>query len=236
MANLHILGRAWLAYPEDNDGKLVNGMIPRSPEYANLQYWLTNYVFNGPYMDNAWWVNPPIKADGTYAGGLGGDFVCSLDDEDNGIRSGKLFPYVGSSAAYHCPGDRSYLKATDRGGRRSYSISAMMHGEQPNSIECAHRYSEIRNPSTKLVFMETTDIRGWNMGSWMMNAPTPPSWIDPISGWHQYRSGLGFADGHGELHLWVDPQTREMIDSGWWGMSNSVLDLAYLAGVYLPKR
>ncbi|NLH16690.1 MAG: hypothetical protein GX455_08930, partial [Phycisphaerae bacterium] len=131
MANLHILGRAWLAYPEDNDGKLVNGMVPRDSRYANLQYWMTTYSFGGPYKDNNWWVNPPHNASGLYTGDPA---PCSLADEDNGIRSGKLYPYVGTSTAYHCPADVTYLRTPDnsgfgRGGKRTYSITALMHGE-----------------------------------------------------------------------------------------------------------
>ena len=162
------------------------------------------------YKDNAWWVNPPIKADGTYAGGLSSDFVCSLDDEDNGIRSGKLYPYVGTSAAYHCPADRSYLKPVNRGGKRSYSITGLMHGEMPNSPECADWYFQIKSPAAKMVFVETTDDRGWNMGSWIMNAAASPAELD--------RSGNRmaciteaaldvFADGHAEVHAWVDTST-----------------------------
>ncbi len=235
LANLNTLGRAWIAFAEDSDGKLVNGMVPRDSNYANLQYWLTTSTFGGPYKDNAWWVNPPHNASGLYTGD---PIPCTLADEDNGIRSGKLYPYIGSSAAYHCPGDRSYLKTTDRGGRRSYSISALMHGEQPNSPECAHRYSEIRNPSTKLVFLETTDIRGWNMGSWMMNA-NPPQWIDPFTAWHQYRTTLGFADGHAELHLWMDPSTRLMTEQQRFGVlpgPGEGADIRFMAGAYLPKQ
>jgi hypothetical protein len=237
LANLNMLGRAWLAYAEDNSGKLVNGHVPRDSQYANQAYWLTTTAFNGPYKDNAWWVNPPIKADGTYAGGMSSDFVCSLDDEDNGIRSGKLYSYIGSSAAYHCPADRSYLKTSNRGGKRSYDIPTLMNGEAPNHIEWVNRYSLIRNSSTKMIFIESTDARGWNMGSWMMNATiNPPTWIDPIAAWHTYRSGLGFADGHGELHLWVDAKTREMIDSGSWMGSGGLTDLTFLSKAYLPKQ
>jgi hypothetical protein len=225
LANLHLLGRGWLAYQEDNGGKLVNGMVPRDSQYANSMYWKTTTSFNGPYKDNAWWVNPPHNASGVYTGD---PIPCTLADEDNGIRSGKLYPYVGTSAAFHCPSDLSYLKTTDRGGKRSYSITDLMHGERPNDPQCADLYSQIVRPSAKMVFIENNDFRGWAMGSWLMSYSTP-QWVDPVEVFHDRRSALGFADGHGELHLWVSLDSRT-------GQPNSAQDLNYMAGIYLPKK
>jgi hypothetical protein len=236
LANLHLLGRAWLAYQEDNHGKLVNGMVPRDAQYANSAFWKTISTFNGPYKDNAWWVNPPHKSDGTYSGD---PVPCTLADEENGIRSGKLYPYVGTSAAFHCPSDLSYLRVASRGGKRSYAITAVMHGEVPNSPDCADLYSQIVRPSAKLVFLENNDTRGWAMGSWMMYCqwnPSSFSWIDTITAWHDYRTTLGFADGHAELHFWLENNTRDMIDGQWFGGSAQGRDITYMASIYLPKR
>jgi prepilin-type processing-associated H-X9-DG protein len=220
LANLHILGRAWLTYQEDNDGKLVNGHVPRDSNYANSAYWLKTF------KDNAWWVNPPHNASGVYTGD---PIPCTLADEDNGIRSGKLFPYVGTSAAYHCSSDLSYLKTINRGGKRSYSITGLMHGEHySSSIDYADRYAQIIHPSVKLVYLENNDARGWCMGSWIMMA-TLPQWVDPLVMNHDGRTTLGFADGHAEFHAWgtLDSMT---------GMPTSPNALYYMASIYLPKR
>jgi prepilin-type processing-associated H-X9-DG protein len=234
MANLHILGRAWVAYAEDNSGKLVNGMVPRDSRYAVQQYWLTTTTFNGPFKDNAWWVNPPHNASGVYTG----DPIsppCPLADEDNGIRSGKLFPYVGASAAFHCPSDLSYRRTSSRGGKRSYSITDLMHGERPNSPECADLYSQIVRPSAKMVYVENTDERGWNMGCWMMNYPQYSSWgwIDAMVVFHDRKSTIGFADGHAEFHPWQDTMVVSGIERVTPSLSS---DLNYLGSIYLPKR
>jgi prepilin-type processing-associated H-X9-DG protein len=237
LANLNMLGRAWLAYAEDNSGKLVNGMVPRDSQYANQAYWLTTMGFGGPFKDNAWWVNPPHNASGVYTGD---PIPCTLADEENGIRSGKLYPYVGTSAAYHCPADRSYLKTTNRGGKRNYQIPALMNGEAPNNVEWINRYSQIRNPSVKMIFLDGTDDRGWDMGSWMMNAGiSQSSWIDLFTAWHNSRTTLGFADGHVEEHFWVDASTRLMAEQQRWGVQpgpGEGADIAYMASAYLPKR
>jgi hypothetical protein len=229
LTNLHILGRAWLAYQDDNHGKLVNGLVPRDANYANSFFWKTTTSFSGPYKDNAWWVNPPHNAGGVYTGD---PVPCTLADEGNGIRSGKLFPYVGTSAAYHCPNNLTYLRATNRGGWNSYSITAVMHGESPNSPECADLYSQIARPFAKMVFVENTDNRGWNMGSWMMSY-SPPGWGDTMVVFHDPRSALGFADGHSEFHTWQNISNRDGIAFVSQDVSSH---LNYLASIYLPKR
>ncbi len=233
MTNLHILGKAWLAYQEDNDGKLVNGHVPRSSVYANTPYWLTTSSFSGPYKDNAWWVNPPHQPDGTYAGGSWDGFVCSLADEDNGIRSGKLFPYVGSSAAYHCPADLSWRRTKYRGGKRSYTITAVMHGDLPNDPDTADLYSQIVRPSEKMVFVENTDTRGWNMGCWCLWASPAPMWVDALPVFHGTFSVFGFADGHAEFHTWQNILEQDGLRSV---APNPSPDLYFLASRYLPKK
>jgi hypothetical protein len=232
LANLHLLGKAWLAYQEDNDGKLVNGMVPRDQFYAYLYQWLAM-----GFKDNAWWVNPPHNAQGYYSGDL---IPISLQDEDNGIRSGKLFPYVGTSAAYHCPSDLSYLKPIHRGGKRSYLITGLMHGEDAHNINRADTYSQIVRPARKYFLVENSEDRGWNMGSWIMNwQGSQPGWIDPFAINHNRSSGISFADGHGEIHPWFDQSTMDMAANQTavapvnWAAGEG-RDVLYMASGYVP--
>ncbi len=217
LGNVNGLAKAWTVYQEENDARLVNGHVPREATYANTAFWLTTTSYGGPYKDNAWFVNPPHAEDvaKTYTGD---PIPCPLEDEGNGIRSGKLYPYADSEKIYHCPGDRNYMVAApDRGGKRSYSITGLMHGEQPNYTApdgrrlCVDKFNEIYTPSSKYVFLENTDRRGWNMGSWIMNGiGNQPSWIDPLAVFHNDRSTFGFADGHAEKNQWRDKSTIEM--------------------------
>jgi prepilin-type N-terminal cleavage/methylation domain-containing protein/prepilin-type processing-associated H-X9-DG protein len=218
LGNVNAMSKSWTVYQEENSGKLVNGHVPREATYGNTAFWLTTTSYGGPYKDNAWFVNPPHKDDvaKTYTGD---PIPCPLEDEGNGIRSGKLFPYCDSEKVFHCPGDKNYLvPSPNRGGKRSYSITGLMHGEQPNYEEpvtrrrlCADKMNEIQTPAQKYVFIENTDNRGWNMGSWIMNGiGTQPGWIDPMAIFHNDRSTFGFADGHAEKHQWLDESTIEM--------------------------
>ena len=52
------------------------------------------------------------------------------------------------------------------------------------------------------------DTRGENIGSWQMN-PKNRTWTDPLAMWHNAKSTIGFADGHGEMHTW---ESKSWID------------------------
>ncbi len=237
LAHLSGISKSWYLYAEDNDSKLVNGHVPRRELYADLQHWLTTNDQNGPYKDNAWFVNPPHKEDGTYAGGRVNSFVCDLEDEARGMMSGTLAPYVGSEKAWHCPGDRNYLKGTDRGGKRSYSITDLMHGERPNHSKCVDKMGQIATPSDKIVFIENTDERSWNMGSWMMDYTPPgsPSWGDPLAIFHNDRNTFSFADGHAEKHKWLDGDTIRR--AGGESQAPSLgRDIQWMAARYIPGK
>jgi hypothetical protein len=80
---------------------------------------------------------------------------------------------------------------------RSYSIAGGMNGVRPAGaweIIPQIKYSEIRRPSSKYVFLEEADPRGYNNGSWVMD-PKSQGWVDPFAIWHgKSRSTLGWAD------------------------------------------
>ncbi|MBE0536592.1 MAG: prepilin-type N-terminal cleavage/methylation domain-containing protein [Phycisphaerae bacterium] len=231
MANLNGIAKAWYLYAEDNDTKLCNGHVPREATYANAAFWKSTTSYGGPYADNAWFVNPPHREDGTYTGD---PIPCPLDDEKRGILSGVLGSYVDNDKAWHCPGDKNFLNPTGRGGWRSYSITGLMHGEQPNDPKCVDKMGEIVTPAMKIVFLENTDDRGWNMGSWIMNYTTP-SWNDPLAIFHNDRSTIGFADGHAEKQQWLDGDTIRRAG----GESNAPSlgrDLQWMANRYVPGK
>ncbi len=231
LANLSGISKCWWLYAEENDSKLCNGHVPREANYADLAFWQTTTTYGGPYKDNAWFVNPPHRADGTYTGD---PIPCPLEDEGRGMMSGALGSYVESEKPWHCPADRNYRRQTDRGGKRSYSITGLMHGEQPNDRKCVDKMGEIVTPAMKMVFLENTDGRGWNMGSWIMNYGVP-SWIDPMAIFHNDRSTIGFADGHAEKHLWLDGDTIR--DAGGESTAPSLgRDVQWMAAHYVPGR
>jgi prepilin-type N-terminal cleavage/methylation domain-containing protein/prepilin-type processing-associated H-X9-DG protein len=126
-----------------------------------------------------------------------------LEEKKNAARRGLLYPYVGKKVeVYHCPSDRR--KQTGSTAYVTFSAAdGCGGGGWQNSYTPIKRYSELKNPSLKYVFIEEPDTRGYNEGSWVM-VVKGKSWIDPLSIWHNKKSTFSFADGHGDTHQWND--------------------------------
>ncbi len=131
----------------------------------------------------------------------------SVEQKKDAIRQGALFPYVHNTIdVYRCPADRR-VKDPRQFAYRSFSIAGGANGENGSGSVRAKKYSDIKSPATKYIFLEDIDPRGYNTGSWIISFP--PSWVDPLAMWHNERSTIGFADGHAEMHRWND---RSFID------------------------
>lgn len=196
LSNVRSLAAAWFMYAGDNDDKLVNSNVPRWADFQS--------------SPERFWVEPPQDSSGKYTGEKP-----TLEDELRGIRAGGLYSYVKNVDAYRCPADKR-KKDPYQATFRSYSIAGGMNGEENSgsyNVEPVTTYLEIKNPYSKYVFVEEADPRQWNMGSWLV-FPTGDSWIDPLSIWHVKRSALGWADGHAEVHKWLDKRTIEMSEKG----------------------
>jgi len=200
VSNLNTLSLAWFTYTIDNEGQLMGG----------------HRVMSGNFMDKSgfpdgFWINPPHDENFVYTG----EDRALIDNKLRGIKTGKIFPYVKTVKVFRCPFD-SRLDFPDQWAYCSYSIAGGMNGEEAYSGDSktmpdrvAEVFDEIRNPDRKYVFIEEADDRGWNMGSWLL--PVPGNcWTDPLAPWHNDRSMLGFADGHGEKHRWRSKATADM--------------------------
>jgi prepilin-type N-terminal cleavage/methylation domain-containing protein len=199
--NVKQLSMAWFSYTVDNDGMLMGGHRVRDGNFKD------NIAF-----PDGFWINPPHDAAGNYTSN---NPPGVLEDKLRGIKTGKIFPYVKNLKLFHCAAD-ARIDMPLQLAHCSYSIAGGMNGEDaygnnrkqyPDRV--AEVYEEIRNPAGKLVFIEETDSRGWNMGSWIMNT-TGNCWTDPLAGWHNDRNTLGFADSHAEKHRWLSKYTIEM--------------------------
>lgn len=128
------------------------------------------------------------------------------------IENGALYPYVNSLDVWHCEEDKA-------GNTRSYSITATMRGEKwnthltnPNDSWTQYgtdNFAEIISPNNQLVMLEELDMRGWNVGSWIMyaRASRKYQWIDYVATFHGDGTVMGFADGHVDYWYWQDKDT-----------------------------
>lgn len=228
--NLKILSIGWYTYTIDHDGTLMGGHRLRG----------TNFKDKNCFPDG-FWINPPHDLNGNYTSDTPPGI---LEDKLRGIRTGQIYYYVKNVKVFHCPFD-ARVDMPDQQAYCSYSVAGGMNGEEAyrpggpckvNPDKVAEVYDEIKSPANKYVFVEESDDRGWNMGSWIMN-PTGDSWIDPLAGWHNKRSTLGFADGHAEKHRWQDDRTIVMNELQQFGQSHpGSPDLWYMQRGYVAGK
>jgi len=175
VGNIKQLTLGWLMYKDDFDGKVVPGHTGVRSENGKSQM---QWVDEPPTRDAVW----PLKRDA--------------------IRRGLLFKYVGESVdVYRCPADRRRESSALPVAFRTFSLAGGANGENWGSYNKIKLYSELRNPAMQYIFVEEMDTRGCNIGSWQMN-PRDKSWTDPLAMWHNRKSSMSFADGHGEMHTW----------------------------------
>jgi len=190
-SNVRTLTLAWLMYKDENDGNLVGGQ--------------THYYPSGNQKD--WVTVPPNWQD------------AGVEERKEYITKGLLWPFVKKAEAYHCPSDRRENSPYHRYAYRTYSIPGGMNGVNQTGdydiLPCI-RFSDIKGPATKYVFLAECDPRGYNKGSWLLR-PKSKSWIDSFGIWHsRNRSTLGFADGHIDMHRWYSETLIEWNELALW--------------------
>jgi prepilin-type N-terminal cleavage/methylation domain-containing protein len=177
-SNVRTLTLAWLMYKDEYDGKLVGGF----PERVTESPW------------SPWVQIPPGGAD------------ASIEQKKEYIKRGLLWPLVKEISVYRCPSDRRKNSPYHKYAYRTYSVAGGVNGVNQSGTEWEIRpcvkYTDIRQPATKLVFLAECDPRGYNEGSWVIY-PKSRQWVDPFGIWHRDNSStLSFADGHVDMHRW----------------------------------
>ena len=124
--------------------------------------------------------------------------------------AGPLFKYAPNADVIHCPGDMRFKRPLGSGfAWDSYSGTAYLNGERGGF----KKRTQLVRPSDRILWVEGADGRGENVGSWTMdNEGTPPNFADARfrdspAAFHIASASFSFADGHAEMHKWLDPTT-----------------------------
>jgi prepilin-type N-terminal cleavage/methylation domain-containing protein len=147
----------------------------------------------------------------------------------NYLKNSALGAYnAKNTGVYKCPADRI---ASDIGPRvRSISMNGFVGGlaEGPNPPpDGVYGYTGYRmflkesefirpGPAMTWVFVDEhpDSINDWLFGLHMPPAtlwPSAASWDDMPASYHNGACGFSFADGHGEIHKWLDQNTKPPI-------------------------
>jgi prepilin-type N-terminal cleavage/methylation domain-containing protein/prepilin-type processing-associated H-X9-DG protein len=189
------LSLAWLMYADDHND---------------------NLVWNELTADGAGWVRGVLDYSGANPHNTN---IAGLLDPNYA----KLAPYTKSAGVYRCPADPSYV--TIKGQRhpraRSLSMSQAMNSRDDwLSYLTKKKYRVFRKladvqpmgASQAYVFVdEHPDSLNYGDLAVAMNDGLSPDRIyiiDYPASTHNGAGGLSFADGHAEIHKWLDPRTK----------------------------
>ncbi len=181
---------AWTMYAHDNNDSL----LPTSYKGASGQMDLVGGGF---------WLGPAV------------DFTTSMSKEKtqqlvvDALKNSPLWVYCPNAAAFHCPGDLRTRNLTPGRGWAydSYSKSDTMAGTGSTGVKAFNtKLTAIRQPSISFAFLEESDPRGYNEGTWLLNV-SPASWCDGFAIFHGDTTTFAFADSHVENHNWLETTT-----------------------------
>ncbi len=197
MNNTKQIMYAWLFYAEDNNEKLIHAYGP--------QGWMgtSSMDFDGANRSN--W---DVKQD---------------------IQKSPLWPLLNSAAVFKCPADKSTVKvgSTVYSRVRSMAMNAWVGGNEGKHTwfggpewRMYLKTSDFLDPgpsSTWILLDERED--SINDGFWVTMMPGYPdpaktTMVDYPASYHNKAAGFAFADGHSEIHKWVDPRTTPILKKG----------------------
>jgi len=238
MSNQKQLALGWTMYTGDNQGRLI-GFDPSVLPTSGIVPWCWQAAPTTPSI-------PPnatpedkqmIKLQAAY-------------------KQGGLYQYAPNVNVLHCPADRRALSPVNLNTTQppgsfawgSYSGAGGMNGVSWNASVMITKESSIFHASQRYLWVEENDPRGESVGAWVIDAKNPPNWtgsafVDGPAAWHGGTSTFSFADGHAEMHKWLDsatvPYALSMLPNKWQSppnMSRCPNDLAYVCKGYVSVQ
>jgi len=195
--NFKQLTLGWIMYTGDNHEQLISN---------------DRYSPNG----NVYSATPPATSDYWCPGNI---TTPSVAVNTGFIKAGTLYPYLSSVSVYHCPSDPTQLMfaGNTQNRVRSYSLSMFMNG---NTAEVAaygtmfqdnHKSTDIKTPPTTDAIVFCEEGPSMDDGQFGFDPKLPAdtgfsgwTWVNIPAFYHGSSTAFSFADGHGELHRWLD--------------------------------
>ena len=233
--NLKQLALGWVMYSDDNNDRLVN---------LNTYFDDASGLFTPAFGSSPW--GAPWRADisSFHPGNVApAPNKATQDGWVAGIKQGYVKPqptidgplnqYAPNPNIMHCPADKhDKLQFTANTGGPfcfdSYSGAQFMNGEGHNTAGTGNwlrKRSDVMHPTDRFIWIESSDSRGENVGSWSMTIPpgnqangfqgstfTDPD--DSPATFHIASACFNFADGHAESYRWLNPGAMSAYANG----------------------
>jgi prepilin-type processing-associated H-X9-DG protein len=199
--NVKQMAMAWAMYSDDNSGQLVynrqGGSVGKSP-------------------GNEGWVGGWL------------DFTTSTDNTNSALLvnhskypyAAFLGPYIKTPSSFKCPADLS--TAVTAGGPqprvRSISMNCYLGTGSstwtvPSKYTLCTKATQITSPANMFVVLDER-ADSINDGVYTTNPDVLYELIDYPACYHDGAASFAFADGHSEMHKWLDPRTMPVLQYG----------------------
>jgi prepilin-type N-terminal cleavage/methylation domain-containing protein/prepilin-type processing-associated H-X9-DG protein len=199
MSNGKQLGLGWNMYATDNNDAITGNLDGGNVNVSTGGYGNSNKTWGLGWLDNS---------------------VFTPDNTNTlALQVSLLFKYVSSVGVYKCPADSSKSRGKTGEPRvRSISMNAYM-GPRGGPYTPGYRQfvklSDLtfHGPSQEFVFLDEREDSindGWfavNMQGYDPRSPGQLTLEDYPAGYHNKAGGFAFADGHSEIHKWLEPKT-----------------------------
>ncbi len=191
MSNSKQLGMAYLMYASDNNDIALPGNA-----YGGVPEWVGGQVLSAPTAT-----------------------------DENIIRNSPTFSYLSSTKVFHCPSDQAGLlyQGVVRPRNRSYAVSGVMgrssfHDVNIPPFKRAIKIGDLTQPGPSSVYVlldeHENSINDSHFYPFSNLKAYDNRWLDAPSGRHGNATGFTFADGHAEIHRWVDSNVTQVRGSG----------------------
>jgi prepilin-type N-terminal cleavage/methylation domain-containing protein/prepilin-type processing-associated H-X9-DG protein len=191
----------WIMYADDNNGRLVYNTdgtsVGKAPGHEG---WVGGWLDFSSSTDNT---NTQL-----------------LVDHDKYRYAAFLGPYVRNPAAFKCPADRAMVHIAGQTLPRVRSISMNNYiGDESHTWSTPSRYTlctksaQIKSPVNMYVVLDERED-SINDGWFASDPDKLYQIVDYPASYHGGAGGLSFADGHSEIHKWLDARTRPVLRSG----------------------
>ena len=205
--NTKQIALGWIMYADDNNGHLVYNRDGGSVGTA-----LGQEAWVGGWLDNA--TGLPAGYNSNTNTGL-------LVNHEKYPYGAYLGVYVGKSySVFKCPADRSTCVYGAATLPRCRSISMNCYvGEESRTWTPSSKFtlctkaSQIQAPVYMFIVLDERED-SINDGWYATDPDTLYQLVDYPASYHGNAGGLSFADGHSEIHKWIDPRTRPVLQQG----------------------
>jgi len=201
--NTKQIAMSWIMYADDN-----NGVLPPNRDGGN--------VGKDP-ADAAWvggWLDFSTSTDNTNTA-----FLVNHNDPVY-QNSAFLGPYVKNYAAFKCPADRASVNIGGRTMLRVRSISMNCYvgtmsrtWTSPSRFKQCQKSTDIKAPAMMFVVLDERED-SINDGWYATDPDNLYQLIDYPASYHGRAGGFSFADGHSEIHKWLDGRTVPVLYPG----------------------